>query len=146
MTALAVIMFIVLGAIAAVHLAWAFGVHWPARSERELVALAVGRKGQTRMPTPLQCIAAATAIFVAGLWALGLAGLKALPFEPDVIRIAGVAIVIIFALRGVATYLPGWRRRFDQEPFATMDRNWYGPLCLLFAVMFAVLVINRFGA
>jgi len=48
----------------------------------------------------------------------------------------------IFAA-GLVALLPAWRRQFSQEPFATMDRSWYGPLCLLFALAFAMLIVKR---
>lgn len=145
MNSIAVAIFLLLAVIAAIHALWAFGSRWPARSERELVALAVGRTGQTQMPTPMQCIAAATAIFVAGLWALALADIVALPFNPAVITAVGFVITAIFAGRGIAAYTPAWRIRFSQEPFATMDREKYGPLCFVFAAGFAALLFNRIG-
>ncbi|MGZ5836179.1 MAG: DUF3995 domain-containing protein [Xanthobacteraceae bacterium] len=145
MNSIGVAMFFLLTAIAVVHLTWAFGSRWPARSERALVALAVGRTGQTRMPTPLQCVAAATAVFVAGLWALALTDFAILSFKPIVVTIIAIIITAILALRGIAAYTTAWRVRFSQEPFATFDRTKYGPLCLLLAVGFAALVIRRLG-
>jgi hypothetical protein len=145
MTLIAIAMFALLAAIAAIHLLWGFGMRWPAQNERELVALVVGRTGQTRMPTIMQCIAAATAIFVAGVWALALADLVALPFSSNVLMVAGLAAAVIFAARGAAAYWPVWRVRFSQEPFATLDRDCYGPLCLLFAAGFMALLFGRMG-
>jgi hypothetical protein len=142
MVFLATLIFFGLTAIAAIHLLWAFGLRWPVESERGLVALVVGATGRTQMPGPVKCIAAAAAIFCAGLLALalvrpiGLSGEAALPW-------IGAAATLVFIIRGVAAYLRMWRRRFAQEPFATMDRNWYGPLCLLLAAGFIVLLIGR---
>jgi hypothetical protein len=79
MTAIATAMFFLLTAIAVVHVLWAFGSHWPARSERELVALVVGRTGQTRMPGPVACVVAASAIFGAGVAALIVSGFLVVP-------------------------------------------------------------------
>ena len=70
MTAISVTIFAVLAAIAVLHLAWGFGVHWPAGSERDLAALVVGKTGRHRMPGLAACVAAATAIFVAAVIAL----------------------------------------------------------------------------
>ena len=36
--------------------------------------------------------------------------------------LAGAGIVAVFAGRGVAGYTSAWRRRFSEEPFATLDR------------------------
>jgi hypothetical protein len=115
MTLLAVLVFIVLAAIGALHVAWGFGVRWPVDNERDLVALVIGARGRTTMPSLPQCL-------IAG---------------------AGVVACIVFAGRGIAAYVPAWRDVFLQEPFATMDRAWYGPLCLLLAVAFALLVVQR---
>lgn len=142
MVLLATLMFFILTVIAAIHILWAFGLRWPVESERGLVALVVGATGRTQMPGPVKCIGAAAAIFCAGLLALALAHPIALP-GAAALPWAGAAATLVFLIRGVAAYLPVWRRRFAQEPFATMDRNWYGPLCLLLATGFIVLMIGR---
>src|SRR5919197_1275827 len=94
MTTIAVIMFLALAAIAMLHAAWGFGVRWPAEDERDLVALVVGRTGRTRMPAPSACWRAAAAIFVAGLVALAVADLVAVPaLFPRALRNAGSKLV-----------------------------------------------------
>jgi Protein of unknown function (DUF3995) len=143
MTTIAVIVFMSLTAIAIFHAAWGCGVRWPAQDERDLVALVVGATGRTRMPPPLECWAAAAAIFAAGLVALAVSNIVAVPAPPRLVTLAGLGVTAVFALRGIAAYLPVWRQRFSQEPFATMDRSWYGPLCLLFALAFAMLIVKR---
>jgi hypothetical protein len=145
MTTLALVMFLALALIAATHAAWGFGVRWPAQDERDLVALVVGRTGATRMPARSECLAVAAAIFAAGVVALAVADIVALPLPATLVTAAAAAIAAVFAGRGVAAYLPAWRRRFSQEPFATLDRSWYAPLCLLFALAFALLVARRVG-
>jgi len=142
MALLATLMFLVLAAIAVIHILWAFGLRWPVESERDLVALVVGTTDRTQMPGPVECIAAAAAIFCAGLLTLALARPIALP-AAAALPWAAAAAALVFIIRGVAAYLQVWRRRFAQEPFATMDRNWYGPLCLLLAAGFIVLMIGR---
>ena len=142
MILLATLMFFILTAVAAIYLLWSFGLRWPAGNEHDLVALVVGATGHTQMPGPIKCTGAAAAIFCAGLFALVLAraipllGAAALPW-------AGAMATLVFMIRGVWAYLPVWRRHLAQEPFATMDRNWYGPLCLLLAAGFIVLTIGR---
>ena len=54
MVLLATLMFLVLAAIAAIHILWAFGLRWPVESERDLVALVVGTTDRTQMPGPLR--------------------------------------------------------------------------------------------
>jgi Protein of unknown function (DUF3995) len=145
MTTVAAIMFVALVLLAVMHAAWGFGARWPAQDERDLVALVVGRTGRTRMPTRSECLGAAAAIFAAGIVALAVADLIILPLPATLITMAAVFVTAVFAGRGIAAYLPAWRQRFSQEPFATLDRNWYAPLCLLFALAFAVLVAQRMG-
>jgi hypothetical protein len=145
MTTLAVMLFLALAALAAVHVAWGFGLRWPAQDERDLVALVVGRTGQTRMPGPIQCFAAAAALFCAGLVALAMADIVPGPGPRFLASAAGAIVTLVFAGRGVAAYLPAWRRRFSQEPFAAMDQSWYAPLCFLLAVAFGLLLARRIG-
>jgi hypothetical protein len=40
--------------------------------------------------------------------------------------LAGIAAVIVG--RGLASYTPGWRKRFGEQPFANLDRREYSPL------------------
>ena len=143
MTTLAVMVFLLLAVIAALHAAWGFGLRWPAEDERDLVALVVGATGRTRMPAMVECLAAAAAILGAGLVALAAAGLVAVPISPVLLAAIAALVAAVFAVRGLAAYLPAWRRRFAQEPFATLDRSWFGPLCLLLALAFAFLAIGR---
>jgi hypothetical protein len=145
MTLLAVLMFVALAVIAALHVAWGFGLRWPAANERNLVALVIGRRGQTSMPTLVQCLAAAAAILAAGVMALPAANLVRLPLPPPLITVAAFAAMLVFLGRGTAAYTPVWRSRFSQEPFATMDRTWYAPLCFVFAAGFAALLISRWS-
>ena len=61
MTAVALTVFLVLAAIAALHAAWGSRqFRWPAHDERALTALVVGRTGQTRMPDTSACLLAAS--------------------------------------------------------------------------------------
>jgi hypothetical protein len=58
---------------------------------------------------------------------------------------AGALVTAVFAVRGIAAYLPAWRRRFSQQPFAAMDQAWYAPFCFLLALAFAMLLARRLG-
>jgi hypothetical protein len=145
MTSLAVMVFLALAAIATMHVTWGLGARWPAESERDLVALVIGRTGQTRMPSAIECFAAAAAIAAAGVVALVVADLVHVPGPRSLATAAGAVVTLVFAGRGIAAYLPAWRRRFSQQPFAAMDESWYGPVCLLFAVAFGLLLAGRLG-
>ncbi|HVG50151.1 MAG TPA: DUF3995 domain-containing protein [Xanthobacteraceae bacterium] len=145
MTSIAVAMFFMLTGIAVLHILWALGSRWPARNERELVAQVIGRKGMRQMPPPLQCALAGFAIFLAGVVALIVSGFLIVPLPSMAITLLGFVAAAIFGLRGLAAWHPAWRDAFSQEPFATMDRTKFGPLCLLFAVCFFALSMRRLG-
>jgi hypothetical protein len=134
MTTIAIAAFLILAFIAALHVAWGFGVRFPARDERSLVALVIGATGKTKMPSLAECLAAAAAIFAAGLVALAVGGILPVPAPRFLVTLAGAGVTAVFAGRGIAAYVPAWRSRFRQQPFASMDRSYYGPLCLVLAV------------
>ena len=143
MSTIALTVFVILAAIAALHVAWAFGVRWPAQDERGLVALVVGATGRTRLPSMFACLQAAAAIFIAGVVALMLAQSTDSRAVDAAVTVFGSFIGLVFALRGVAAYVPAWRLRFSQQPFVTLDQYFYGPLSLLLAAAFALLVFRR---
>jgi hypothetical protein len=143
MSVLAVAAFAMLSAVAVMHVLWGFGLRWPAHDERSLVAMVVGATGRTRMPAPTACFAAAGAIFIAGLVPLALADILRVAAPPVLVTVVGLATAAVFGTRGCAAYSPTWRRRFSQQPFAKLDRNWYGPLCLVLAAIMLLLVLKR---
>jgi hypothetical protein len=133
--------FIVLTAIAAIHVAWGTGMRWPRKSEAELVTAVVGHRSD-KMPAPNQCYLAALAIFIPGAIALLLAGLVQTPLPSWLVLFAGAGAALVFAGRGIAGYVPAWRARHPREPFASLDRQYYSPLCLLLAAGLVVLLAN----
>ena len=137
------IVFIVLAAIAVLHLAWGFGLRWPASGERELVATVVGATGRTRMPGRAQCALAAVAILCAACVVLLLSGLVPSPLPPHMLILLGGGVASVFALRGLVAYTRGWRRRFALQPFARNDQRYYAPLCFVVALVAALLVLER---
>ena len=132
--------FLPLFTVAFAHLLWAFGNTWPIRNETLLAQTVVGRAGITRMPNRLVTFVVALAIFAAGIAALSLAD----PVSGGVaLTLLGVLLAIVFIARGVLGYTAGWRARFPTEPFATLDRKNYSPLCLWVGAGFLILVAMR---
>lgn len=144
MSFIAFAIFLFLTAVAGLHVLWGTGVRWPGKTDAELVSKAVGSKSG-KMPTPNQCYLAALAIYIPGPIALTLAGLIDASVTASTIPLAGSAAALVFLGRGIAGYVPAWRERFPREPFATLDRRYYSPLCLLIAAGFLILLINRPG-
>lgn len=122
-------------ALGVVHTLWAFGIWWPGGDERRLVSRVIGIAGAERMPGPIP----------SGMVALGLAIAAALPWLPDgwPARLGLGLATGIFLFRGLITWTPRWRRATPQEPFATLDQRYYGPLCLAFAAAFALILAER---
>jgi UPF0716 family protein affecting phage T7 exclusion len=141
MSFIALAIFLLLTAIAGIHVAWGTGVRWPRKTEAELVTTVIGQKRDT-MPSPSQCYLAALAIFIPGVIALMLAGLLQTPLPPWLVTLAAAAAVLVFAGRGIAGYVPAWRARHSREPFASLDRHYYSPLCLMLAAGLAMLLAN----
>ena len=55
----------------------------------------------------------------------------------------GIILAAIFIGRGILGYTLGWRARFPTEPFATLDRKNYSPLCFWIGAGFLILVLMR---
>jgi hypothetical protein len=135
------ILFTILTAIAAMHIAWARGLIWPADDEPGLVAMIVGMEGMGRLPPKKFTYIVAGALGGAVV-ALLLGFDVVLP--GNALGYIGAGFTAVFVLRGIAGYLPPWRRRHPVEPFATLDRIFYSPACILIGEGFFTLVSPRF--
>ena len=132
----------ILWAIARLHVMWGYGSSWPAASEADLARMVVGANGITKMPPRASCLAVAVLLTTLGFWPLWRMGVFG-SLVPDGVGLsAGVVAAVVFALRGIAAYLPLWRNRLSEQPFATYDQRYYGPLCFALASGFAVLLMQ----
>jgi hypothetical protein len=139
MKMLAIAVFAILVLISALHAYWAFGGLWPAGDEHKLVATVIGAPGRAHMPPTWITLIVAAMILAGGLFALasqGLIGMGPRWF----VGFAVLVLTLVFAARGAAGYLlPGGVGR--AEPFATLDRLYYSPLCLALGAAFAILLV-----
>jgi hypothetical protein len=92
------------------------------------------------MPNRLVIFVVALLILAAGLVALSISDHDSGGLLWTLI---GAVLAIVFLGRGLAGYTPGWRARHSGEPFATLDRKTYSPLCLWVGVGFVLLVAMR---
>jgi hypothetical protein len=145
MKSLALILFAVLTAIAALHAAWGLKILWPAASEEKLVAMVVGQKGRTKMPPPLSCLIVAAVVFLQGVIALLAADWIAAPIPRALVALLALLCAAGFIGRGVMGFTAGWRARYPRQPFAALDREYYSPLCLALGAAFVLLSIYRLG-
>jgi hypothetical protein len=138
---LAFLLFAVVFALSFVHFQWSRGSHWPEESEAALARAVVGN-GRRRMPSRVACLAVSLLLAVVALWPLyALGHATELPMRQVSMVIAGT-----FVARGIAGYTPRWREYFYDQPFATRDRRYYSPLCLLLGVGYAAFASGHFGA
>lgn len=134
MTALALIFAVVILALSLLHLLWAIGFWFPIRDETALARAVVGTPNVRRMPGAIPCAVVAVALmFVASL-----------PFTPafpgQILFLAGAAVV--FGARGGLAYSRIWRDRLTEQPFADLDRRYYGPLCLAIGLVLMIFVVS----
>ena len=120
----------VLMAIAAVHVYWAVGGVWPATVRAELPQTVVGTK-DTKMPPRGVTLAVAFMIFVAALVPLVTTGLLPVTLPCALQMLALWGLILVFLVRGLVTYTPLGDRYSVVEPFRTLNRKYYSPLCVL---------------
>ena len=141
MIGLALLLSATVSIIAVLHASWGLGNHWPADSREQLAKAAVGTPGITRMPSPAQCFAVAAILTGVASWPLFAAGLLVEAWPRWLTLLAGAGIAAVFLGRGIAGYTSVWRSRFPEEPFATYDRRYYSPLCLVLGAGYVAILI-----
>ena len=143
MTLVAGLIFVVLTVTALLHVAWGFGVTWPAKDEQALVDAVLGAEGASKIPSLGLTLAVAGGMLAAAIIALWGADVIAVPL-PEWIRTAGLAtLAAIFLLRGVVTYLPV--QLFVVQPFRRLNRLYYSPLILAIGVGYLALLLARWS-
>jgi len=142
MTLVAAALFIVLAALAALHVYWAVGGVWPGSDAASCARTVIGFRGVDRMPSPASAVAVAGLLGVAAVLAAMLAGAPVLLPAAWLAPAAGVAAALVFVARGLAGYTRAWRRLTPELPFARLDKLCYSPLCLAIGGGFVLLVLN----
>lgn len=137
---IAALIFIPLLAVSMAHFIWAIGKTWPIRDEKLLARTVVGAKGIERMPNRFLSLGVSLAALTAGIIALSLADPEAGGWWLDGL---GLAAGAVFLARGIIGYLPFWAALTPEEPFRTLDRKNYSPLCIGLGIGFLALVILR---
>lgn len=135
---LAFLLFLGVGAVAVIHALWGTGTSWPEANAEALARSVVG-DGRRRMPPAWQCFGVAALLAVVALWPFVMLGREEVPF----VLAGSFAIAGIFIVRGLAGYSPRWRGHFRDEPFATRDKRYYSPFCLLMGVGYLALLAGE---
>lgn len=119
---------IVLLPLAVLHVLWGIGLWFPIEDEALLVRTVTGFSNTEEMPGAVPCALVAVALFMAVL---------CLWWPPGPFRFLALMVIgFVFLARGVAAFTPFWRRMAPAEPFATLDRKYYGPLCVALGLGF----------
>ncbi len=134
----ACLLFLGVGGIAVIHGLWGLGSTWPEANAEALARSVVG-DGRRHMPAPWQCFAVAGLLALIALWPFVMLGRDE---EPWVLAVT-FAIAGVFVVRGMAGYSPRWRSHFRDEPFATRDKRYYSPYCLLMGVSYLALLAGE---
>ena len=140
-TPLAILLSAVVFAIAVLHAHWGLGGNWPAASAERLAKTAVGTPGIKKMPSAQSCFVVAAILTGVASWPLFATELLAGPWPRWLTLLAGAGIAAVFVGRGLVGYTAAWRRRFSQEPFASLDRRIYSPLCLVLGAGYIVILM-----
>jgi hypothetical protein len=127
-------------AVGIAHLLWSLGIMWPIRDSKLLARTVVGTPGVAKMRAKPLTFVTAVLIFAACVVAFSVAdptsgggGLTAL----------ALLVGLAFLARGALGYTSWWARRTPEEPFRSLDRTNYAPLCLALGAGFLVLVVLR---
>lgn len=163
LTSIALLIFSSLTLIACLHAYWAIGGKWPGIDDETLAKIVIGTKGLKKLPRASLTILVALLIFTAGIiplfWGyhqeqvdLGMSFLPASFFSILVVmnelipfwflRIAMVGLTLIFIGRGIATYTPWAKQQNLEEPFRSLDKKYYAPLCLTLGIGFLILLLS----
>ncbi len=133
-------------AISALHLVWAFGSAFPCKDRETLVRTVVGRNGEggeSIMPPGISSALVAAATFLAALWPPIMEG-KIFTFVSISLQSLGaIVLVLVFLGRGVIGLTPWFRRLLPLEPFATLNRKYYSPLCIALSLCYLILLIGK---
>jgi hypothetical protein len=142
MNILAMVLFIVLATIAALHFYWAVGGLWPGKDEASLAKTVIGAKGIKKMPPQALTLFVSGAILVASLWPLMWRAVIPYALPQLLLWLGMLLLTFVFIGRGIAGYLPFFQRTNCEQPFARLDRHYFSPLCLLIGAGFAVLLFR----
>ncbi len=142
-TLIAIAAALILTILAILHVAWGFGSTWPDADGQSLARRVAGFRGVREMPRPAACFFVTAMLAFAALIALTAVGLLPTSYPHWLILTALSAIAAVFTLRGLIAYTPQWRERTPEEPFASLDRRLYGPLCLIIGGALTLIVFTR---
>ena len=128
---------VIMSVIASVHVYWAFGGIWPAKTRVQLADTVIGHQ---EMPGFLPTIVVAILMFgLAGFGPLLVWGGFAF-LESPIANWMAWAISAVFFLRALSTVAMPWFIEAS-EPFRSLDKRFYAPLCVVLGIGYACLAL-----
>ncbi len=142
----ALIVISLLIALAALHSYWGLGGRWPGHDDQTLVETVVGRTAGMKAPGFWACMFVATALMASAAlvaFACGVFPMPDIPWSRQIVTLGFWISCGVFALRGIAGFLPGIFSYADGTPFAQLNVIFYSPLCLGTAAGYVLAYLAR---
>ncbi len=129
---------VILGAIGALHVAWALGLRWGIRAAVPEV------KGVPAFrPSPLPTAGVAVALFLAAALVAAQSGWLVLPLPANLIRWLTLTGAAVFALRALGDFqTAGLTRRWSSSVFARWDALLFTPLCAALSMAMVLVAVE----
>jgi len=122
---------IVLAACGLLYLFWAAGATFPFANEQALARSLIGRRGITRLPSRAAFVYLGVLLLAAALAAFLLGGFsEAVPESKPFLAPVGLLLGLVFIGRGIAGVLPAFERAAPEQPYLSLNRRFYSPLCV----------------
>ncbi|MBY9067392.1 DUF3995 domain-containing protein [Hyphomonas sp. WL0036] len=133
----------VLGGLGLLHLIWAAGLSFPFPNEQSLARSVVGRRGITRLPSHAS-VALLGVLLLGGGAAAVIMGHFEDAFPPLKYLLVPVGLFLsgVFFIRAVVGVLPAFERAAPEQPYLTLNRRLYSPLCFLIGLAFLALTFS----
>ena len=133
---------LVLVAAGLLYMLWAAGVTFPFASEQALARALIGRRGITRVPSLAAFVYLAVLLIAAALAAFLLGGYsQAVPQSKPFLAPVGLLLALVFLGRGIAGVLPAFERAAPEQPYLSLNRRIYSPLCFAAGLGFLFLTL-----
>ena len=141
MDLVSIILCAVLCLIGVIHLMWGLGFTWPCKDEATLARTVVGARGIEKMPPGWASILVALCLFGAAYLAIGLRNLAPVHIPQPLAFLGGLAAAAVFGFRGVFGIMPAFEKMTPEQPFLSLNRRYYSPLCLMIGLAFGLLSV-----
>ncbi|MFN3913142.1 DUF3995 domain-containing protein [Hyphomonas sp.] len=131
-----------LSAAALLYLLWAAGLTFPFANEQTLARSIIGRRGITRVPSRRAFLYMCTLLLAAAFAAFLMGGFsEQVPRAKPFLAPVGLLLSLVFLGRGIVGVLPAFERAAPEQPYLSLNRRIYSPLCVLVGAGFLFLTL-----